>query len=316
MRAKRLFPPSCESLPDSRRRQHAQAGRIRALPARPGGCRAQGRSGAAPGWSHPDRSGEGNGSWGERAHAEALRQRQADRAREDHPGESKGKTSHRRRGPRSGQARCATREAVRSSGYPQARRLAGSGRNDHGDGAPTGSRRRGVQAHLDPERRQALGASATAPRDPCAPAGGSAAVDSAGKTACGGRTAPTRSPGHATFGSSLETRTSAEAAPAAARPPQPPAFDDEEDIPLDVDEVVEEPTAPAPTPLRPVPSAAHKPALSVVPPPGDGGEALLRDALSKASREVIEKIAWEVVPELAETIIREELERLIKERGA
>jgi len=103
--------------------------------------------------------------------------------------------------------------------------------------------------------------------------------------------------------------------PAAGRPPQPPAFDDEEDIPLDVDEVVEESTAPAPTPLRPVPSSAHKPALSVVPPPGDGGEALLRAALSKASREVIEKIAWEVVPELAETIIREELERLMKERG-
>src|SRR5205814_2215722 len=70
------------------------------------------------------------------------------------------------------------------------------------------------------------------------------------------------------------------------------------------------------TPPRPVPSAAHKPALSVVPPPGDGGEALLREALSRASREVLEKIAWEVVPELAETIIREELERLIKERGA
>ena len=79
--------------------------------------------------------------------------------------------------------------------------------------------------------------------------------------------------------------------------------------------MVEESGAP-PTPLRPVPSSAHKPALSVVPPPGDGGEALLRAALSKASREVIEKIAWEVVPELAETIIREELERLIKERGA
>src|SRR6266404_719189 len=77
--------------------------------------------------------------------------------------------------------------------------------------------------------------------------------------------------------------------PAAARPPQPPAFDDEEDIPLDVDEVVEESTAPAPTPLRPVPSSAHKPALSVVPSPGDGGEALLRAALSKASREVIER---------------------------
>ena len=30
----------------------------------------------------------------------------------------------------------------------------------------------------------------------------------------------------------------------------------------------------------------------------DGGEALLRDALSKASKEVIEKIAWEVVQQL------------------
>src|SRR2546423_6979027 len=69
--------------------------------------------------------------------------------------------------------------------------------------------------------------------------------------------------------------------PAVARPPPPPAFDEEEDIPLDVDEVVEESGAPQ-TPLRPVPSSAHKPALSVVPPPGDGGEALLRAALSKA----------------------------------
>ena len=82
--------------------------------------------------------------------------------------------------------------------------------------------------------------------------------------------------------------------------------------------------APAPAQLRPVPSVpSSKPSLSVVPPPAspasgaaDGGEALLREALSKASREVIEKIAWEVVPELAETIIREELERLMKERGA
>jgi CheY-like chemotaxis protein len=48
----------------------------------------------------------------------------------------------------------------------------------------------------------------------------------------------------------------------------------------------------------------------------DGGEALLRDALSKASKEVIEKIAWEVVPQLAETIIREELDRLMKDREA
>lgn len=55
------------------------------------------------------------------------------------------------------------------------------------------------------------------------------------------------------------------------------------------------------------------------PPPRPGAtpanhEALLREALSKASREMIEKVVWEVVPELAETLIREELERLIKER--
>jgi hypothetical protein len=49
-------------------------------------------------------------------------------------------------------------------------------------------------------------------------------------------------------------------------------------------------------------------------PAADGGEAQLREALSRASRDVIEKIAWEVVPQLAETIIREELERLIKDR--
>jgi CheY-like chemotaxis protein len=46
----------------------------------------------------------------------------------------------------------------------------------------------------------------------------------------------------------------------------------------------------------------------------DGGEALLREALSKASREVIEKIVWEVVPQLAETIIREHLDQLVKDR--
>jgi hypothetical protein len=43
-------------------------------------------------------------------------------------------------------------------------------------------------------------------------------------------------------------------------------------------------------------------------------ESVLREALSRASRELIERIAWEVVPQLAETIIREELERLLKER--
>jgi hypothetical protein len=86
---------------------------------------------------------------------------------------------------------------------------------------------------------------------------------------------------------------------------------------MEVDDILEE--APAPGPLRATPAApsTRQPALSVVPgAKTDGGEALLREALSKASREVIEKIAWEVVPELAETIIREELERLMKERGA
>ena len=86
----------------------------------------------------------------------------------------------------------------------------------------------------------------------------------------------------------------------------------EEEILLD-DDLVED----APPQLRALPSPA-KPPLSVVPSAKesrDGGEALLREALSKASREVIEKIAWEVVPELAETIIREELDRLMKERG-
>lgn len=110
--------------------------------------------------------------------------------------------------------------------------------------------------------------------------------------------------------------------PSASRPPPPKApIELEEDIPMD-EEVVEAPTSHPSLRAVPPPPPTPKPNLSVVPPPGrpsatggDGGEALLREALSRASREVIEKIAWEVVPELAETIIREELERLIKERG-
>ena len=46
----------------------------------------------------------------------------------------------------------------------------------------------------------------------------------------------------------------------------------------------------------------------------DGGEAALREALSRASREVIERVVWEVVPQLAETIIRENLDRLTRAR--
>jgi hypothetical protein len=48
----------------------------------------------------------------------------------------------------------------------------------------------------------------------------------------------------------------------------------------------------------------------------DAGEALLREALSKASREVIERVVWEVVPQLAETIIRENLDRLVQRRDS
>jgi len=97
-------------------------------------------------------------------------------------------------------------------------------------------------------------------------------------------------------------------------------IEDVEDLPI------VPPASLLPPPLRSVPSPkpAAAPTLSVVPAPrapapaasSDGGESLLREALSKASREVIERIAWEVVPELAETIIREELERLLKERGS
>ena len=76
-----------------------------------------------------------------------------------------------------------------------------------------------------------------------------------------------------------------------------------------------------PGPGRPMPGGPQQPqqharteSLSLDDRPADGGEAALRAALSKASKELIEKIAWEVVPQLAETIIREELDRLIKDR--
>jgi hypothetical protein len=137
------------------------------------------------------------------------------------------------------------------------------------------------------------------------------------------------------------------AAPARATTPRAPAFDD---LAVDVDaepvaaaarsaiELPEEPPpqgaprsergfaasadleAPAPE-LAPmhafVPSreavGGHKPEPAAA-AASDGGEALLREALSKASREVIERIVWEVVPQLAETIIRENLDRLVKQR--
>jgi CheY-like chemotaxis protein len=93
-----------------------------------------------------------------------------------------------------------------------------------------------------------------------------------------------------------------------ARSPAPPAR-----APIEL------PNAPAEQPelapmhafVPPAASTGHKPTPSA---PADGGEALLRDALSKASRDVIERVVWEVVPELAETIIRENLDRLVKQR--
>jgi hypothetical protein len=80
------------------------------------------------------------------------------------------------------------------------------------------------------------------------------------------------------------------------------------------------PPAPIELPEAPAGEAELAPMHAFVPPPeavghqpgGDGGEAVLRDALSKASREVIERVVWEVVPQLAETIIRENLDRLVK----
>jgi hypothetical protein len=113
--------------------------------------------------------------------------------------------------------------------------------------------------------------------------------------------------------------------PAAPRAPAAP------EISFDAD--FEEPAkAPAPIEL-PEEEDAGTPELApmhaFVPPPAavghkpeaapraasDGGEALLREALSKASLEVIEKVVWEVVPQLAETIIRENLEKLVKRQG-
>jgi len=66
--------------------------------------------------------------------------------------------------------------------------------------------------------------------------------------------------------------------------------------------------------LPPAANTGHAPEGSAAAPNGDGGEAQLREALSKASREVIERIAWEVVPQLAEVILREHVERLARSR--
>ncbi|HVI76361.1 MAG TPA: response regulator [Anaeromyxobacteraceae bacterium] len=81
------------------------------------------------------------------------------------------------------------------------------------------------------------------------------------------------------------------------------------------------PAAQSPMSFEPL-AAVLAPASGVTAPPSAAApsaaatadEVLLREALSRASRELIERIAWEVVPQLAETIIREQLDRLAKER--
>jgi CheY-like chemotaxis protein len=75
---------------------------------------------------------------------------------------------------------------------------------------------------------------------------------------------------------------------------------------------IDVPAPPAALALEVAPASPAPPVAPV--PPADGGEAVLREALSRASREVIERVVWEVVPQLAETIIRENLDRLVKAR--
>jgi hypothetical protein len=87
--------------------------------------------------------------------------------------------------------------------------------------------------------------------------------------------------------------------------PGPPPID------LGLEEQAEVELAPMHAFVPPAAATGHQPEAK---PAGDAGEAVLREALSKASLEVIERVVWEVVPQLAETIIRENLERLAKER--
>jgi hypothetical protein len=108
-------------------------------------------------------------------------------------------------------------------------------------------------------------------------------------------------------------------APAAAirgGAPKEMALEEEEVAPAPIDlgpeEAAEVELAPMHAFVPPAAATGHRP--EAVRPAGDGGEAALREALSKASLDVIERVVWEVVPQLAETIIRENLERLTKER--
>ncbi|HEX9049339.1 MAG TPA: response regulator, partial [Anaeromyxobacter sp.] len=116
----------------------------------------------------------------------------------------------------------------------------------------------------------------------------------------------------------------APAAPPAAiaSPPDELSFDVEAEAPaapkarpasieLPADTGQEPELAPMHAFVPPPEKTGHQPGPA---PSSDGGEAALREALSKASRDVIERVVWEVVPQLAETIIRENLDRLVKTR--
>jgi CheY-like chemotaxis protein len=72
------------------------------------------------------------------------------------------------------------------------------------------------------------------------------------------------------------------------------------------------PGAPVPGAPRPGPAPAPRPPAQQL--TAQNHEALLREALTKASREMIEKVVWEVVPELAEAMIKEQLAKLVKQR--
>jgi CheY-like chemotaxis protein len=143
-----------------------------------------------------------------------------------------------------------------------------------------------------------------------------------------------------------QARTAAAPAPAAPRPPgaPAPAAVARPAVPAGTPRPPGAPPAaprppgvPAPAgavraPGTPGPIAAGKPGVAPAPrPPGapapaprppapaltaQNHEALLREALTKASKEMLERVIWEVVPELAETMIKEELQRLIKAREA
>jgi CheY-like chemotaxis protein len=106
-------------------------------------------------------------------------------------------------------------------------------------------------------------------------------------------------------------------APAAPPPAREEDFGDLEVEPRAPASFGDSPAEPELAPVHafvpPPESVGHRPEPSA-PAAADGGEAVLRDALSRASREVIEKVVWEVVPQLAETIIRENLDRLVKQR--